>query len=323
MYNNTLDCKITNYANLVAIMQWDTKKDSLFVEEGRSVSENKFKYRTLPSIAPKSFDTDTIRKVTETTVSLLNGLFSYLANAKAVLLDNGNGDLTDAAQTIQIFIAFWKQENIEKLEKIKTDADLEDKASWTPRPEAKELIRLLPTLINTKELPASCLFKAHVGRNTSGLIVSETIYKNRTSPAERYIYRISGTPYKSSPSYSYSSSYESGCLRSTLSFELHSKYEAYKDRIIWKRDNEKNGPVIVVDYFPICGDEKASHSCPAYRAGSIFRQLIAEINPSMIVVNHERSRETAKSALSSQYGNSDTLARPHPFFAAIAPKTNP
>lgn len=323
MYNNTVDCKITNYENLVTIMKWDTTKDSLYVEEGQYVSENKFKYRTLPSIAPKSFDTDTIRKVTETTISLLKGLFSYLENAKAVLLENGNGDLADAADAIQIFIKFWQKENIEKLEKIKTDADLEDKASWTPRPEAKELVKLLPTLINTKELPASCLFKAHVGRNTSGLIVSETIYKNRTSPAERHIYRISGTSYKSSSSYSYSSYHDSGCLRATLSFELHSKYEAYKDRIIWERYNDKSGPVIVLDYFPTCDDVKTSHSCPADRAGSIFRQLIAEIKPSMIVVNRESSRGTAKSALSSQYGGSDTLSRPHPFFAAIAPTTKP
>lgn len=303
-------------SNLIALIKWNPKEHSLAVKDGI------LEYRKLP-VGNVAMDTDTIRAVTNLVYETLTKLYDVTLRAKGQLTHyspEAHIKMADCADTIKIFVSFWHAAH-PNIEKVLATANAENASRGTlsrafgNRDEIQRLQDIRDKIWNNKEKPREFSFKQHVGRNTSGLIISETIIKDET-PAQKRYYRIEGAPYGSVSSYSFQRS--RACGTALLAFEVYdAQFVANhtEQKISWSG----KGPVVRVLHFPTtCNDRHEVHDCPVTRAHEIFKQLMDELNASEVAV-HKEWNESAKIITRYRGGNPGyQLQAEHPFFVELA-----
>lgn len=306
-------------SNLIALIKWNPEKHFLCVKEG------KLEFRTLP-VGNVTLDKDTVCAVTTLVTETLTKLWDVTLRAKGQLTHSSpqtHISMADCADTIKIFVKFWKDTQL-NLDKVLATANDEYKGRtglsslFGNRKDIDALQEIRDRVLNSKERPIEFSFEPHVGRNTSGLIISETTIKDNSANAPKKLYyRIEGGAYGAVSSYNYQRSRR--CGTALLAFEVHEgNYVPHhtETKISWF----KNGPTVSVVNFPTtCSDRTESHDCPVTKAHDIFVQLMDELKPGDVFVRKEwNDSEKVLARLQTINNGGRHLKREHAFFTELA-----
>jgi hypothetical protein len=291
-------------------MKWDPQKDSL------AVQDNKLVFRAIPPGVSIPLDADTIRPVTALVFEELSELNKVTLRAKNRLLGYSSQIHVenDCADTIKIFLRFWAEVK-DKANKILATAEAEDNArgklskTFANREEVAKLKSIINTMNTEKELPVKMEFTPHVERSDHQYSISETVLTDRTTVADKHVFRIMAV------------NEEKGCNKTHLSFEVHThQYKPNHNEILISKGNQQ-GPVIRIVYLPTrCNkgysfNSSYSHTCTVAKVIGILNQIYGEMNPSAFVI--AKDNEDVKKIISRVHPEQGHLRREHPFFAAL------
>lgn len=298
--NNNIDCTVKGYDNLRMIMYWDMNQHSLDVENGKLV------YKTLPRI--NVLDSNAVRRVSQLVLEILENLHKVVLRSTCELMaSDPEVDLADCADSIEIFLTFMLASG-PRLHKIVDNAEAEDKNRGLfslSRTELPKIRAILQKVWDCEGIPKSVSFTPHVGKNTSGLIISQTVLCDGAGEPVKHIYRVQAD------------SRISSCSSAFLSYEVHHFPYKVREGEVGFTAVSQVGPLLKVIQMPLkCNDRIKSHDCPVAKACGVMKQVYGELQPSTVVILRDDRplEEFVNEMMHARNPETNHLRRKHPFF---------